>query len=116
MIWRMNRIRIIKKLFVSLTLLVFCELLLPTPAIDPRNNHDWIRVSIASLYRSRFSIDRIGSSVPRIRGIRFTTVKRVVLDAQEGAGVGRAGALRKPIDQCMCLHSQSDRGGLMLLR
>ena len=79
-----------------------------TAAIDPQNNHDPIRVSsIASA-----SIDRIGSGVPRIRGIRFTTVKRVVLDAQEGAGVGRAGALRKPIDQCMCLHCQSDRGGV----
>ena len=28
MSWRMNKIRIIKKLFVSLTLLVFCELIL----------------------------------------------------------------------------------------
>ena len=91
MSWRMNKIRIIKKLFVSLTLLVFCELILL----------QWIRGS-NSRFDSRLYIDRsaslsidpihvsiyqsdprlylsIGSprNVPRIRsvrGISFTTL------------------------------------------
>ena len=38
MSWKMNKILIIKKFFISLTLLVFCELLLLLLlSIDPRN-------------------------------------------------------------------------------
>ena len=95
MSWRMNKIRIIKKLFVSLTLLVFCELLLLLLLlIDPRNtirsaSRVSIRVYIASLVsRPRRSIGSVPvfresavSVSPLLRGWCWTRKRVLVLDA-----------------------------------
>ena len=66
--WRMNKRIIIKKLFVSLTLLVFCELLLVLLlSIDPRViDRNKVTIRFASLSRLyRVSI----ASAESIRGI-----------------------------------------------